>query len=68
MTICISQQLSFKINCGIVVLHLMISSFLCSDDNLVKDDFLKSNMDDQGWVAISLIAGFPRVSHLQLIV
>ncbi|KAG8503036.1 hypothetical protein CXB51_000837 [Gossypium anomalum] len=31
-----------------------------SDDNLVKDDFLKSNMDDQGWVAISLIAGFPR--------
>ncbi|PPS06374.1 hypothetical protein GOBAR_AA14277 [Gossypium barbadense] len=31
-----------------------------SDNNLVKDDFLKSNMDDQGWVAISLIAGFPR--------
>ncbi|XP_039015496.1 la-related protein 1B-like [Hibiscus syriacus] len=43
-----------------------------SDDNLVKDDFLKSNMDDQGWVAISLIAGFPRVksltSNIQLIV
>ncbi|XVF35925.1 hypothetical protein REPUB_Repub19eG0013800 [Reevesia pubescens] len=33
-----------------------------SDGNLVKDEFLKSNMDDQGWVAISLIAGFPRVS------
>ncbi|KAK8369540.1 hypothetical protein V6Z12_A01G117600 [Gossypium hirsutum] len=43
-----------------------------SDNNLVKDDFLKSNMDDQGWVAISLIAGFPRVksltSNIQLIV
>ncbi|XVF63648.1 hypothetical protein PTKIN_Ptkin09bG0103400 [Pterospermum kingtungense] len=35
-----------------------------SDDNLVKDEFLKSNMDNQGWVAVSLIAGFPRVSHL----
>ncbi|XVF06204.1 hypothetical protein REPUB_Repub06bG0027300 [Reevesia pubescens] len=35
-----------------------------SDANLVKDEFLKSNMDDQGWVAISLIAGFPRApSH-----
>ncbi|KAL4273072.1 hypothetical protein GQ457_13G008100 [Hibiscus cannabinus] len=43
-----------------------------SNDNLVKDDFLKSNMDDQGWVAISLIAGFPRIksltSNIQLIV
>ncbi|XWS20918.1 hypothetical protein CRYUN_Cryun30bG0010600 [Craigia yunnanensis] len=42
-----------------------------SDANLVKDEFLKSNMDDQGWVAISLIAGFPRVksltSNIQLI-
>ncbi|XVE94519.1 hypothetical protein REPUB_Repub02eG0015700 [Reevesia pubescens] len=35
-----------------------------SDANLVKDEFLKSNMDDQGWVAISLIAGFPRVNSL----
>ncbi|KAK6245586.1 hypothetical protein SCA6_008676 [Theobroma cacao] len=42
-----------------------------SDANLVKDEFLKSNMDDQGWVPISLIAGFPRVksltSNIQLI-
>ncbi|KAI4374902.1 hypothetical protein MLD38_012840 [Melastoma candidum] len=35
-----------------------------SDDNLVKDDYLKSNMDNQGWVPISLIAGFPRVRTL----
>ncbi|ESR48470.1 La-related protein 1C [Citrus sinensis] len=33
-----------------------------SDANLVKDEFLKSNMDDQGWVPITLIASFPRVS------
>ncbi|WOH12772.1 hypothetical protein DCAR_0832280 [Daucus carota subsp. sativus] len=35
-----------------------------SEDNLVKDDFLRSNMDDQGWVSISLIASFPRVLKL----
>ncbi|KAI5640397.1 hypothetical protein M9H77_00183 [Catharanthus roseus] len=31
-----------------------------SDANLIKDDYLRSNMDDQGWVPISLIASFPR--------
>lgn len=35
-----------------------------SDANLVKDEFLKSNMDDQGWVPITLIASFPRVKSL----
>lgn len=35
-----------------------------SDANLVKDDFLRSHMDDQGRVPISLIANFPRVSDL----
>uniref|UniRef100_A0A5B6YWY6 Putative la-related protein 1C-like n=1 Tax=Davidia involucrata TaxID=16924 RepID=A0A5B6YWY6_DAVIN len=35
-----------------------------SDANLIKDDFLKSNMDDEGWVPITLIASFPRVQHL----
>ncbi|KAG2698284.1 hypothetical protein I3760_07G144200 [Carya illinoinensis] len=35
-----------------------------SDENLVKDDFLRSNMDDQGWVLISLIASFRRVKIL----
>lgn len=35
-----------------------------SDANLVKDEFLKSNMDDQGWVPITLIANFPRVKSL----
>ncbi|CAI9777911.1 unnamed protein product [Fraxinus pennsylvanica] len=35
-----------------------------SDENLVKDNFLRSNMDDQGWVPITLIAGFRRVQQL----
>ncbi|GAB4832958.1 hypothetical protein Ancab_006979 [Ancistrocladus abbreviatus] len=35
-----------------------------SDANLVRDDFLRSNMDDEGWVPIKLIANFPRVQHL----
>lgn len=35
-----------------------------SDANLVKDDYLRSNMDDEGWVPINLIAGFPRVSFI----
>uniref|UniRef100_A0A3N7F716 HTH La-type RNA-binding domain-containing protein n=1 Tax=Populus trichocarpa TaxID=3694 RepID=A0A3N7F716_POPTR len=32
-----------------------------SDMNLSKDGFLKSKMDDEGWVPITLIAGFNRV-------
>lgn len=32
-----------------------------SDTNLSKDGFLKSKMDDEGWVPITLIAGFNRV-------
>ncbi|XP_030446975.2 la-related protein 1C-like isoform X1 [Syzygium oleosum] len=35
-----------------------------SDDNLVKDEFLKAKMDTEGWVPISLIASFPRVMSL----
>ncbi|KAL2468219.1 La-related protein 1C [Forsythia ovata] len=35
-----------------------------SEENLVKDNFLRSNMDDQGWVPITLIASFPRVQQL----
>ncbi|XP_061366010.1 la-related protein 1C-like [Gastrolobium bilobum] len=42
-----------------------------SDANLVRDGFLRSNMDEQGWVPITLIANFPRVksltSNIQLI-
>lgn len=36
----------------------------CSDENLCKDPFLRQNMDEQGWVPISLIAGFKRVSFI----
>ncbi|KAF7829545.1 la-related protein 1C-like [Senna tora] len=35
-----------------------------SDANLVKDEFLRSNMDEQGWVPITLIASFRRVKNL----
>lgn len=35
-----------------------------SDTNLVKDNYLRSNMDEQGWVPITLIANFPRVKSL----
>ncbi|KAL5217626.1 hypothetical protein ABZP36_018310 [Zizania latifolia] len=35
-----------------------------SDDNLCKDIFLRQRMDDQGWVPLSLIAGFNQVKRL----
>lgn len=35
-----------------------------SDVNLTNDEFLKSNMDEHGWVPVSLIANFPRVKNL----
>ncbi|KAL1370581.1 hypothetical protein HN51_000827 [Arachis hypogaea] len=35
-----------------------------SNDNLIKDLYLRQNMDDQGWVPISLIAGFKKVMQL----
>ncbi|KAI7735437.1 hypothetical protein M8C21_013252, partial [Ambrosia artemisiifolia] len=31
-----------------------------SNDNLVKDTYLRKNMDEQGWVPVSLIAGFKK--------
>lgn len=35
-----------------------------SDDNLVKDVFLRSNMDEEGWVSIEIIAKFRRVQEM----
>ncbi|KAL7231266.1 hypothetical protein ACSBR2_009517 [Camellia fascicularis] len=35
-----------------------------SNENLIKDTFLRQNMDDQGWVPINLIAGFKKVMIL----
>ncbi|KAL0925775.1 hypothetical protein M5K25_004145 [Dendrobium thyrsiflorum] len=35
-----------------------------SPENLCKDIFLRQNMDEKGWVPISLIAGFNRVKQL----
>ncbi|MED6193569.1 hypothetical protein PIB30_020713 [Stylosanthes scabra] len=35
-----------------------------SNDNLIKDLYLRQNMDEQGWVPISLIAGFKKVMQL----
>ena len=33
-----------------------------SDENLVKDDFLRNHMDEAGFVDVSLIAGFRKVT------
>ncbi|KAL3525231.1 hypothetical protein ACH5RR_013603 [Cinchona calisaya] len=35
-----------------------------SNENLVKDTYLRQNMDDQGWVPIKLIASFKKVTEL----
>ncbi|XP_027347373.1 la-related protein 1C-like isoform X2 [Abrus precatorius] len=35
-----------------------------SSENLVKDIYLRRNMDEQGWVSINLIAGFKKVRYL----
>ncbi|KAL4645540.1 hypothetical protein ACB092_02G241700 [Castanea dentata] len=35
-----------------------------SNENLIKDTYLRQNMDDQGWVPIKLIAGFNKVMLL----
>ncbi|WOG97752.1 hypothetical protein DCAR_0417093 [Daucus carota subsp. sativus] len=48
------------------ILLLKQIEYYFSDANLVKDDFLRSNMDDQGWVSITLIASFRRVSKLTI--
>ncbi|XP_059293017.1 la-related protein 1C [Lycium ferocissimum] len=35
-----------------------------SNENLIKDTFLRQNMDEQGWVPVNLIAGFKKVMQL----
>ncbi|KAJ9561817.1 hypothetical protein OSB04_006977 [Centaurea solstitialis] len=46
------------------MLHSRIVSqidYYFSNDNLIKDTYLRKNMDEQGWVPVSLIAGFKKV-------
>ncbi|XP_054793081.1 la-related protein 1B-like, partial [Prosopis cineraria] len=38
--------------------------FYFSFNNLVKDIYLRKQMDDQGWVPIGIIASFPKVKQL----
>ncbi|XP_008809436.1 la-related protein 1C-like [Phoenix dactylifera] len=38
-------------------------NYYFSSDNLCKDIYLRRNMDEQGWVPITLIAGFNRVKQ-----
>lgn len=45
-----------------IIEDIFLYSLASSDLNLVKDEYLRSNMDDEGWVSISLIANFRRVS------
>ncbi|MCD7454356.1 hypothetical protein HAX54_024445 [Datura stramonium] len=35
-----------------------------SNENLIKDTFLRQNMDEHGWVPVALIAGFKKVMEL----
>jgi len=35
-----------------------------SDENLIRDTYLRRNMDEQGWVSIHLIASFAKVKAL----
>ncbi|OWM66467.1 la-related protein 1C isoform X2 [Punica granatum] len=44
------------------ILHQI--EYYFSEENLIKDTYLRQNMDEQGWVPISLIAGFKKVSNL----
>ncbi|KAL5111322.1 La-related protein 1 [Taenia crassiceps] len=44
------------------ILHQI--EFYFSEDNLVRDTFLRSHMDEDGWVPISVIAKFNRVASL----
>ncbi|PWA75528.1 RNA-binding protein Lupus La [Artemisia annua] len=49
------------------LLHANIVSqidYYFSNENLVRDTYLRRNMDEQGWVSASLIAGFKKVSQL----
>ncbi|KAK8673312.1 hypothetical protein V6N13_111658 [Hibiscus sabdariffa] len=39
-------------------------NYYFSNENLIKDTYLRQNMDEQGWVPIKLIAGFKKVSLL----
>ncbi|KAG6507249.1 la-related protein 1B-like [Zingiber officinale] len=38
--------------------------FYFSDENLCRDVYLRQNMDEQGWVSVSLVAGFNRVRQI----
>ncbi|KAF8377791.1 hypothetical protein HHK36_031176 [Tetracentron sinense] len=39
-------------------------NFYFSNGNLISDTFLRENMDEQGWVPITLIAGFNKVRNM----
>ncbi|GJR74418.1 RNA-binding protein Lupus La [Tanacetum coccineum] len=52
------------------LLHARIGSqidYYFSNENLVRDTYLRKNMDEQGWVPVSLIAGFKKALNLNLI-
>ncbi|OWM68234.1 hypothetical protein CDL15_Pgr004716 [Punica granatum] len=39
-------------------------NYYFSNDNLVKDTYLRQNMDEQGWVPVALIASFKKILQL----
>uniref|UniRef100_A0A7N1A2A6 HTH La-type RNA-binding domain-containing protein n=1 Tax=Kalanchoe fedtschenkoi TaxID=63787 RepID=A0A7N1A2A6_KALFE len=49
----------------IIISNLMKQiDYYFSDDNLVRDVHLRRNMDEQGWVSVTLIAEFQRVKDI----
>ena len=39
-------------------------NYYFSEENLLKDEFLRAQMDGEGWVPIPLLASFARLRHL----
>ncbi|PSR99561.1 La-related protein like [Actinidia chinensis var. chinensis] len=63
----VSPPMSFPVQ-GDTLPNLLVNQieYYFSDANLIKDEFLRSKMDHEGWVPIDLIAGFPRVREMTM--
>ena len=50
--------------CQLNSTRFRFSDYYFSEENLQRDFFLRRKMNEQGWIEISLIAGFHRVQCL----
>ena len=51
----------------VALVFIFFLSFWCSVDNLIKDSYLRSLMDAQGWVPASIISNFNKVRVIRFI-